>query len=240
MVANQPIERPGSADFLVNALNAAQQQADEQTRQSKFPLIVSHLNTSGSRVVDLAIVPNPSGLPGAVVLVYDGIGNLVVGSDADAGYGLAQPQTQVPMYPTSPGAIFNSGTSFVSYYTGQVQQNNSCFVAQWNMDNSYGGAAPSSTVESYVKIVDLSTGWSWQSPTVQSGPTTVTAPGLLTTCGPYSVQVPKRSIGNTFTVDIYSRVVSGGGGSSIAVTPQSMTGTSWFFAQAYFNGTTSS
>jgi hypothetical protein len=238
LVANQPIERPGSADFLVNQLNELKRQIDEQTRQSKFPFIVSHQDPTLGNVVDLAIVPNPSGLSGAVVLVYDGIGNLVLGSDGDAGYGLAQPQTQVPMYPTSPGAIFNSGTSFVSYYTGQVQQNNSCFQAQWNMDNSYGGTAPSSTTESYVKIVDTSTGWSWQSPTVQSGPTTSIS--LITACGPHSVQIPKTSIGNIFTVDIYSRVVSGGAGSAVAVTPQSMTGTAWFYAQAFFDGTASS
>jgi hypothetical protein len=236
MVANPQPERPQSSDFVVNQLAALQQQIDALTRQSKYPFMVSHDDPALGNVVDVAIVPRPNGLNGAAVLVYDGAEHLVLGSDVDAGYGLAQPQTQVPMYPTSPGFIFNSGTSFTSYYTGQVQQNNSCFLAQWRMNNSYGGAAPSSTVESFVRITDSVTGWSWQSPTVQSGPTTATSPGLLTACGPYAVQVPQASIGNFFTVDIFSRLVSGGGGSAIAVTPLSMIGTAQFFAQAYFAG----
>ncbi|MET8848042.1 hypothetical protein [Amycolatopsis sp. NPDC004625] len=234
MVANQPIERPGSSDFLVNKLNRQQRQADEQGRQSKYPFIVSHSGT-----VDFAVVPRPNGASGAAVLIYDGAANLVLGSDVDVGYGLAQPYIQVPMYPTNPGLIFNSSGSFASYYTGQVQQLNSCFLAQWRMNNSWGGAGAASVVESYVKIYDAVTGWNWTSPTVQAPASTTVSPGVLTTCGPYSVQVPEPSIGNFFGVDIFSRVVSGGASSAIAVTPVSILGVAFSFAQGWFAGTTS-
>ena len=237
MVANQQPERPRSSDFLVNQLGALQQQIDAIGRQSKFPFVVSHDDSVWGATVDVAIVPRPNGLPGAAVLVYDGAANLVLGSDVDTGYGLAQPQTQVPMYPTNPGMIFNPNTSFASYYTGQVQQNNSCFLAQWRMNNAYGGAGAGSVVESYVKVVDSVTGWTWQSPTVTSGPSTTTSPGVLTACGPYTVQVPPTSIGNFFGIDIYSRVVSGGPQSAVAVTPVSMIGTAHVFASPWFSGT---
>ncbi|PKV95930.1 hypothetical protein ATK30_6863 [Amycolatopsis echigonensis] len=240
MVANQPIERPGSVDFLVNQLNAVAQQSDEQTRQSKFPLVVSHQDpASQARVVDFQVVPGVNG-SGAVLSVYDGAQHLVLGTDPDTGYGLSQPQTQVPMYPTNPGLIFNSSTTWASYYTGQVQQNNSCFLAQWRMNNSWGGTGAASVVASYVKIYDSVTGWNWTSPTVTSGSSTTTSPGVLTTCGPYSVQVPQSSIGNLFGIDIYSQLVSGGASSSIAVTPLSMIGCALAFALPWLGGTPSS
>ncbi|MFI9454456.1 hypothetical protein [Amycolatopsis sp. NPDC052450] len=227
MVANQPIERPKSQDFLVNELRELRRIVEEYTRASKFPFVVSH-----GGVVDFAVVPR-AGADSAVVQVFDGTGKLVLGSDADVGYGLAQPFIQVPMYPTNPGLIFNSGGSFVSYYTGQAQQLNSCFLAQWRMNNSWGGAGAASVVESYVKITDSVTGWDWTSPTVTSPASTTTAPGVLTTCGPYAVQVPDTSIGNFIGVDIFSRLVSGGASSAVAVTPVSMLGTSKAFASPW-------
>lgn len=227
MVANQPIERPQSLDYLINQLRNLQQTVDELTRQSKFPFVVSH-----GGVVDFAVVPREDS-DSAVVQVFDGTGKLVLGSDADVGYGLAQPFIQVPMYPTNPGLIFNSGTSFASYYTGQVQQLNSCFLAQWRMNNSWGGVGAASVVESYVKITDSVTAWTWQSPTVTAPASSTTAPGVLTTCGPYAIQVPDTSIGNFVGVDIFSRVVSGGASSAIAVTPVSMLGTSKAFASPW-------
>ncbi|MFB9924881.1 hypothetical protein ACFORO_25935 [Amycolatopsis halotolerans] len=239
MVANHPVERPGSADYIVNQLTALQQQAETQARQSKFPFVVSHDDPVLGRITDMQIVPNPSGSGGAVVSVFDGSGNLVLGTDPDAGYGLAQPQAQVPMYPTNPGLIFNSGNTFASYYTGQVQQNNSCFLAQWRMNNSWGGTGAASVVESYVKVFDSVTGWNWTSPTVTTGSSTTTAPGLLTTAGPYAVQVPEASIGHYFGIDIFTRVVSGGASSAIAVTPVTMIGCGYAFAQSWFGGTTS-
>lgn len=240
MVANQPIERPGSEDFLINKLRAAKRQADEQTRQSKFPIVISHQDpTSQARIVDFQILPGTNGA-GAVLSVFDGSGHLVMGTDPDTGYGLSQPQTQVPMYPSNPGLLWNSSTSFASYQTGQVQQNNSCFLAQWRMNNSWGGTGAASVVASYVKIYDSVTGWSWTSPTVTSGSSTTTAPGVLTTCGPYAVQVPQASIGNFFGIDIFCRVVSGGASSAVAVTPLTMIGTGLAFAAQWIGGTTSS
>ncbi len=228
MVANPPIERPGTSDFLVNELRALRQQFEEFTRSSKFPFVVAH----GGGIVDFAVVPR-AGSDSAVVQVFDGNGKLVLGSDPDVGYGLSQPFIQVPMYPTTPGLIFNSGGSFTSYYTGQVQQLNSCFLAQWRMNNSWGGVGAASVVESYVKITDSVTGWFWQSPTVQSPASTTTSPGVLTTCGPYSVQVPDTTIGNFVGVDIFSRVVSGGASSAVAVTPVSVLGVSKAFASPW-------
>ncbi|MEV8615699.1 hypothetical protein AB0383_48740 [Amycolatopsis sp. NPDC051373] len=237
MVANHPPERPGSPDFIVNELRELRQQIAALTRQSKYPFVVSHDDPAVGNVVDVAIVPRPNGLNGAVVEIYDGAGHLVLGTDVDTGYGLAQPQIQVPMYATNPGLIYNSGTSFTSYQDGQVQQNNSCFLAQWRMNNSWGGVGAASVVESYVKIFDSVTGWAWQSPTITSSPSTTTAPGVLTTCGPYAVQVPQDSIGNFFGIDIFSRVVSGGAQSAVAVTPLSMLGCGYTLAQGFLAGT---
>ncbi|WP_336158199.1 hypothetical protein [Amycolatopsis sp. VC5-11] len=238
MVANHPVERPGSADYIVNQLTALQQQAETQARQSKFPFVVSHDDPVLGRITDMQIVPNPNGLGGASVSVFDGSGNLVLGTDPDTGYGLAQPQVQVPMYPSAPGAIFNSSSAFTSYYTGQVQQNNSCFLAQWRMSTAWGNTNPAAVGESYVKIVDSVTGWMWQSPTVTSGPST-SPTGIVTPCGPYTVQVPEASIGHFLGIDIYSHVLSGGANSSVAVTPLSMIGTSLAFASQWLAGTSS-
>lgn len=238
MVANPRPERPRSQDFLVNQLADLKQQKDALTRQSKFPFMVSHDDPALGNIVDVAIVPRPNGLNGAAVLIYDGAQHLVLGTDVDTGYGLAQPQTQVPMYPSTPGQIFNATTTFTSYYTGRVQQNNSCFLAQWQMITEYGSGA-SAVGESYVKIVDSVTGWNWTSPTITSPATTSTS-GIVTAGGPFSVQVPQTSIGNSFSIDIYSHLLAGGASSGVALTPLSMTGTSYVLAQGWFAGLSAS
>jgi hypothetical protein len=235
MVANPRPERPRSSDFLVNQLTELKQQKDALTRQSKYPFMVSHDDPALGNIVDVAIVPRPNGLNGAAVLIYDGAEHLVLGSDVDAGYGLAQPETQVPMYPSTPGLVFNSAASATSTWTGQVQQNNSCFLAQWRFRVSSGNTtAP--TGSTYVQIVDSVTGWTWTSPTVTLADP-VGGGDALVTVGPYSVQVPQTSIGNRFAVDIYSWVSANSGSSnSVAITPLTMAGTSYTAAQAYFAG----
>ena len=235
MVANPRPERPRSQDFLVNQLADLKQQKDALTRQSKYPFMVSHDDPALGNVVDVAIVPRPNGLNGAAVLIYDGAEHLVLGSDVDAGYGLAQPETQVPMYPSTPGLVFNSASSATSMYTGQVQQNNSCFLAQWRFRVSSGGVtAP--TGSTYVQIVDSVTGWTWTSPTVTQTDA-VGGGDAVVVVGPYAVQVPASSIGNRFSVDIYGWVSANSGSSNaVAVTPLTMVGTSYTTAQAYFAG----
>lgn len=239
MVANHPVERPGSADYIRNQLTALQQQAETQARQSKFPFVVSHDDPTLGRITDMQIVPNPNGSGGASVLIYDGTGNLVLGTDADVGYGLAQPQSQVPMYPSTPGVLYQTASTPTSYYTGQLQQNNSCFLAQWRFRVSSGGVtAP--TGSTYVQLVDSVTGWTWTSPTA----TLSDAPGgtdALVTVGPYAVQVPESSIGHFLGVDIYTWVSANAGSSNgTIVTPLSMIGCSYALASQWFAGTVSS
>lgn len=234
MVANIPPERPGSPDFIANQLRSLQEQIDAVQRQSKFPFTVSHDDPIAGSVIDVAIVPRPNGSGGAVVQVYDGAANLVLGTDIDTGYGLAQPQTQVPMYYSTPGTIFRSDGTFGSMWTGQVQQSNSCFLAQWRMTNSWAAGAASS-VASYVQVVDSVTGWSWTSPIVTSSTGTGTT---VQTCGPYAIQVPEASIGNFLGIDIYARLVTGTSPSAVAVTPLSMFGCGYALANQWFGGTT--
>ncbi|MEV4604796.1 hypothetical protein AB0K15_46535 [Amycolatopsis sp. NPDC049253] len=220
----------------MNELRELRQQIAALGRQSKFPFLVSHDDPTLGSVVDVAIVPRPNGLNGAAVEIYDGAEHLVLGSDVDAGYGLAQPQTQVPMYPSTPGLVFNSAGSATSMWTGQVQQNNSCFLAQWRFRvSSANVTAP--TGSTYVQIVDSVTGWTWTSPT-----TTLADPvgsgDALVTVGPFAVQVPQDSIGNFFGIDLYGWVSANSGNSNaVAITPLSMIGCGYTLAQAFFAGT---
>lgn len=230
MVANTPVERPQSPDYLINRLRALEQAVDELGRRSKVPFTVSHNGT-----VDFSISRNASG--SATVQVNDGSGHLIVGSDPTVGYGLSRPYLQTPMYPTTPGVVQNTSGTFASYMTGITQQLNSCFVAQWRMNTTWGGAGTGAITASYVKLVDTVTNWTWTSPTVTSAYTTTTSPGLVTTCGTYAVQVPSATIGHLCTVDIYSRVVAGGSGSSAAITPQFVAGTDFAYAHTYIAGT---
>ncbi|WP_329064866.1 hypothetical protein [Amycolatopsis sp. NBC_01480] len=118
MVAQPPVERPDSTDFLVNKINDLQRQITELAASTKYPFVISH----GSGVKDFQIVPDlndPNGNPqivigngagqpflntfysrvygGKAVRMYDLAGNPVWNQDELCGYGLSAPQMSMVM-----------------------------------------------------------------------------------------------------------------------------------------------
>lgn len=239
MVANQPIERPSSDDYIVNKLRSLERQIDELRRQTKFPFTVAHDDPIAGRVVDMEISAIGGDSTGATVQLYDGTGNLVVGSDASAGYGLRVPMLQPPMYCVIPGSGMISTTSATAYSVGQYAMYNSCFLALWSLRvSSAGTTAP--TGATYIQIQDATTGWNWTSPTV-SASDAIGAGDTITSCGPYSVQLPPSSMGNVITVTLYAWLTANaGGGNGCLVTPKLITGCGYDYAAASFAGTRSS
>ncbi|WP_328449000.1 hypothetical protein [Amycolatopsis sp. NBC_00438] len=215
----------------MNKLNRQQRQADEQGRQSKYPFSVAH-----GGVPDFTVLPNADN-SGAVVSLYDGAGTLVVATDAATKYGLARPFTQVPMYPSQPGLVYSGAGSAIPLYSGQLVQLNSCFYLSWNFTVSSGGVT-GLTGSTYAKLVDTVTGWTWTTPTVALS-TGVSSTGNLLN-GPFSVQVPKSSLGHFMTIDLYGWVSANTGNSNaVAITPLAVLGADYALSQAYFAGTTS-
>ncbi|GAB3376178.1 hypothetical protein [Amycolatopsis echigonensis] len=117
MVANDPTERPGSADFIANKLRDLQQQIDALTRQTKFPFSIGH-----SGVADFEILPDPddpgggakvrilngAGQPifetyystiynGKAARMLDLAGTTMWSLDESAGYGLSNPGMSIVM-----------------------------------------------------------------------------------------------------------------------------------------------
>jgi hypothetical protein len=70
VVANQPVERPESMDYLINKINDLERRLNELTAQSKFPFSVAHGTTK-----DFTILPSSSGDGTADLWVGDGAGN---------------------------------------------------------------------------------------------------------------------------------------------------------------------
>ncbi|WP_336156632.1 hypothetical protein [Amycolatopsis sp. VC5-11] len=70
MVANDPVERPGSPDFIKNELTALRRDLDALTRQSKYPFSISHDGTP-----DFEVLPDPADPGGgAKVRILNGAG----------------------------------------------------------------------------------------------------------------------------------------------------------------------
>ncbi|MEU0531971.1 hypothetical protein [Amycolatopsis tolypomycina] len=138
MVANQPVERPDSMDFLVNRIRQLEQKVAELTAQSKFPFSVSHGSTR-----DFSVLPSNSGdgsadlymgngAGGSLLEVYtdstyhrkiatlrDMSGRIMLSTDAATGYGLGNPtlpypydgQEQIDLTgATSPGSAVEIGS----------------------------------------------------------------------------------------------------------------------------------
>lgn len=218
MVANQPIERPESSDFLANQLQDLKNRVDELTRQSKYPFSISH-----SGVPDFTVLPNADN-SGAIVSIYDGAGHVLFQTDPDTKYGLAAPETPVPLYQAIPGLVFTSATSFVQLWTGQFTMLSSSFMGKWVVNTSYGGVAPSAISESYMRLSNYDSSYAQVSPTFTS--TTVGA-GSATEYGtPWALTVPASVIGQRLYVDIFARMKQGGSSSAVAVVPQFATGVS--------------
>lgn len=231
MVASQPVERPGSSDFVVNQLLDLQRRVGELIRQSKYPFMVSHGGTP-----DFTVLPNSDG-SGAIVSIYDGAGTLVVATDQNTRYGLARPYTQVPMYPSQPGLVYSPAGAATSLYSGQLLQLNSCFYLSWNFLVSSGNVT-GMTGSTYATLVDTVNGWTWTAPTVTLTTGIGSFGSLLV--GPVSVQVPKASLGHIMSVNLYGWVSGNVGNSnSVAITPLAAWGADYALCQPYFTGTTS-
>jgi hypothetical protein len=117
MVASPGTDFSG-ADGLPNVLLGLQRQIDELGRQTKFPFVISHAG-----VDDFTILPNPNG-DNALVSIYDGSGNVLFQSDADAGYGVAWPIVTVPFYAYDPPNFGITGNVFTPVWTGQFVPTN--------------------------------------------------------------------------------------------------------------------
>lgn len=238
MVANQPIERPGSDDYIVNKFRSLERQIAELQRQSKFPLVVAHNDPVLGRVVDLNIAPVDSDGTASVTQINDAQGNLVMGTDPDTGYGLANPFTQIPMYPKSYGVGNTSSSTAVSFQTTQSQLTNSCFQAMWRFQVSSGGVtAP--TGSTYIQITDTTTSWTWSSPTATLSAGIGGSNSAIV--GPYAWQIPANSIGHVFQIDIYTWVSTNPGNSNtVLASPISTFGCSFAWASGNIAGTASS
>lgn len=127
MVANNPVERPNTPDFIANKLQDLQRQIDALSRQSKYPLSVGH-----GGVPDFEILPDP-GDPsgGAKVRILNGngqaifetfysttyhgktarmldlSGNPMWSQDELAGYGISHPSLQGFLAPDYAGQGIN-------------------------------------------------------------------------------------------------------------------------------------
>lgn len=218
MVANQPIERPESSDFLTNQLRDLKQRVDELTRQSKYPFSISH-----GGVPDFSVLPNADN-SGAIVSVYDGAGHVLFQTDPDTKYGLATPELSVQMYPAVPGLVFTTATSFQQLYTGQFTAQNSSFMGKWVVNTSYGGVAPSAISESYMRLANYDSSYAQVSPTYTSS--TVGAGSSTEYVTPWALTIPASVIGQRLYVDIFARMKQGGASSSVAVVTQFATGVS--------------
>lgn len=112
MVANQPVERPGSMDYLVNKINELEQRLAELTAQSKFPFSVAH----GS-VRDFTILPSSSGDGTADLWVGDGAGNPALRTRSVVGSGFKI----IEMFDSAGGLLYSTD-SITGYGLG-----NPCF-----------------------------------------------------------------------------------------------------------------
>ncbi|WP_410644486.1 hypothetical protein [Amycolatopsis sp. lyj-346] len=212
MVASQPIERPDSPDFLINRLRELEQRVDELTRQSKYPFSISH-----NGVPDFTVLPNADN-SGAIVSVYDGAGHALIQTDPDTKYGLARPEQHVPMYQVTPGAIYNSSTTFVRMLAGTTVAMCSSFAMQWILTVVYGGGGAAAVAQTYAVISDPATGYATTTTTTTT-PSTTSSIGDVTTVSPFAITLPPTVIGNRLGVDIYTRISAGGSQSSVAAQP---------------------
>ncbi|MEV8610305.1 hypothetical protein AB0383_20660 [Amycolatopsis sp. NPDC051373] len=129
MVANQPIERPDTVDFLVNKLNGFQREIVESARQSMYPMVVSHPDpVTQASIPDLQVIPDPDDPNGgSQVIISTGSGqvvfhtfystlyggkvarmldlssNVMWNQDELAGYGISHPSMPIPTGPDSSG-----------------------------------------------------------------------------------------------------------------------------------------
>ncbi|MFJ1764050.1 hypothetical protein ACIOD2_27295 [Amycolatopsis sp. NPDC088138] len=228
MVANQPIERPKSTDFLINQFRDLQRQVDELTRQSKYPVSIAHAG-----VPDLTVLPNADN-SGAIVSIYDGAGHVLFRTDPDAKFGLAAPETPVPLYQAIPGLVFTGNTAFTQLWTGQFTALNSSFMGKWVVNTSYGGVAPSAISESYMRLSNEDSSYAQVSPTFTSA--TVGAGSATEYVTPWALTLPATVIGQRLYIDILARMKQGGASSAVALVPQFATGISR--ATAVSNGAT--
>ncbi|MFD5089314.1 hypothetical protein ACFWMR_01840 [Amycolatopsis thailandensis] len=228
MVANQPIERPNSQDYLVNELRDLRRTIEEFTRSSKFPFSIGH-----GGVPDFTVLPSESGDGTADLSVYYGDGNPLLvtrtvagkkvfairdtlvggqqptlfGTDPIAGYGLATPYTQYSMYPYDPPDLGHGSATFYPIWTGNAQHLNPAVQASILL--KLVSTAPNTTMQARWHLYDLVTGYSTYA-AVQSL-TNVTAGTSYANSALQATTVPQSEIGKSLIVDLEARISVGAG-----------------------------
>ncbi|MEV6908027.1 hypothetical protein [Amycolatopsis sp. NPDC051071] len=228
MVANQPIERPGSQDFLANELRDLRRIVEELTRASRFPFSIGHAG-----VPDFTVLPSESGDGTADLTMYYGNGDPLVVTrtvggkkifgikdasvggvqpslfvtDPIAGYGLATPYVQFAMYPYDPPALGNGSGSFYPIWTGNAQALNP--AVQANISLKLVSTAPSTTMQARWHLYDLATGYSTYA-AVQSL-TNVAAGTGYANSALQATTIPQSEIGKSLIVDLEARISAGTG-----------------------------
>ncbi|MEV6648053.1 hypothetical protein [Amycolatopsis sp. NPDC051371] len=221
MVANPPIERPESQDFLVNQLRELQQRVDELTRRSAVPFqagksLKIYQDPNNADVTDLEIqygdgTPSPvlTVKPGASGIaqwaIWDRAGHVTFFTDDLAGYGLATPINHVSFQYWDPPAMGSASTSETVVQYGFIPVINPGF--QFSMALKSVASSGSLAGRGRVHIYDPGTGYS-----SYSSYATVSGSGTQYVNGPaQAVQLPSAEIGRTLFVDVSVQVTSGTG-----------------------------
>jgi len=228
MVANQPIERPGSQDFLSNELRDLRRIVDELTRASRFPFSIGHAG-----VPDFTVLPSESGDGTADLTMYYGNGDPLVvtrtisgrkifairdakvggtqptlfATDPIAGYGLATPYVQWSMYPYDPPDLGHGLGSFYPIWTGNAQALNPS--VQSSISLKLVSTAPNTTMQARWHLYDLVTGYSTYA-AVQSL-TNVAAGTNYANSALQATTIPQSEIGKSLIVDLEARISAGVG-----------------------------
>lgn len=180
MVANLPVDRPGTLDFLVQRTLDMQRQIDELGRQSKFPI------SAGSEFA-----------------LYDPTTNIkLLGTDTDLGYGLSAPFAQTSFVPYDSPNLGSTLTTYSVLWVGDLRLfNPACQGVIAAKLVSTAGAARTATSRWHV------TGPSGYSS--YSTPSTLSLPGSGTAFGyspTQSLLVPASLMNGTFQVFLEAKV----------------------------------
>lgn len=227
MVANLPIERPNSQDYLINELRELRRTVEEYTRASKFPFSIGH-----NGVPDFTVLPSESGDGTADLTMYYGNGDPLVVTrtvggkkifgikdasvggvqpslfvtDPISGYGLATPYVQFALYPYDPPDLGHGSATFYPIWTGNAQALNPAVQAVISLKLVSSAAA---TMQARWHLYDSVTGYSTYS-AVQS----LSNPGAGTNYAFSAAQattIPQSEIGKSLIVDLEARISAGAG-----------------------------
>jgi len=156
------------------------------------------------------------------VWFQDPAGNTLYRTDDTAGFGLASPETPIPMYSSAPGVVFTGNTTDTWLMTGTFSPINSSFAMQWVANTQYGSGAAAQSA-SYAVVADPVSGWSQTSATLTSGTTTS---ALLNFSDVFTFTFPSNEIAKRCSVNLYARIIAGGAPCSVGLSTMFCTGLS--------------